>query len=81
MMDLHFLVSSIGTKVNLLGSDAHEVAIVDQWVHFAEHEISGPTQNIVGLIYGFSGPFNLEVWTKTTADAGQISEILAIDYR
>ncbi|KAG8214900.1 glutathione S-transferase [Butyriboletus roseoflavus] len=57
-------LSSIGTKVNLLGSTAREVAIVDQWVHFAEHEISAPTQNMTGLIYGFYGPFNLETLDK-----------------
>jgi len=57
-------LSSIGTQVNLLGSNAHEVAIVDQWVHFAEHEISAPTQNITGLIYGFYKPFNLETLDK-----------------
>ena len=59
-MDSLVLVSSIGTQVNLLGSNAHEVAIVDQWVHFAEHEISAPTQNITGLVYGFYEPFALE---------------------
>jgi len=53
-------LSSIGKKVNLLGSNAQEVAIVDQWVHFAEHEISVPTQNIMGIVYGFYKPFNLE---------------------
>ena len=56
-------MSSIGTKVNLLGSNAQEAAIVDQWVQFAEHEISVPSYNIMGLIYGFSKPFSLEVRT------------------
>jgi len=75
-LDSFVLVSSIGTQVNLLGSSAHEVAIVDQWVHFAEHEISVPTQNNTGLVYGFSGPFNLEARTKITATSDQISETL-----
>ncbi|KAF8552022.1 glutathione S-transferase C-terminal-like protein [Imleria badia] len=52
-------LSSIGTQVGL-GSNAQEVAIVDQWVHFAEHEISVPTQNITGTVYGFYKPFSLE---------------------
>jgi hypothetical protein len=79
IMDSLVLVSSIGTQVNLLGSNAHEVAIVDQWVHFAEHEISAPTQNITGLIYGFYKPFNLEARTKFTAYASPMSETLAVD--
>lgn len=73
----------MGTKVNLLGSNAHEIATVDQWVHFADHEILGPVQNITGLVYytSFYGTFSLEVRTKTTIDAGYISEVLAIDSR
>ncbi|KAI9566189.1 glutathione S-transferase C-terminal-like protein [Boletus coccyginus] len=59
-------LSSIGTQVNLFGSNAHEVAVVDQWVHFAEHEIGIPTHNNTGMIYGFSGPFNLEARTNIT---------------
>jgi len=55
------LVSGIGTKVNLLGSDAKEIALVDQWIHFAEQEIGGPIYALMGLIFGFSGPFSREV--------------------
>jgi len=64
-------LSSIGTQVNLLGSNVHEVAIVDQWVHFAEHEISAPTQNITGLIYGFYKPFSLETLDKNSERLGR----------
>lgn len=73
------LVSSIGTQVKLLGSNAHEVAIVDQWVHFAEHEISAPTQNITGLIYSFYKPFSLEARTKLTTCSDRISDALEVD--
>ena len=59
-------VSTIGTKVNLLGSTTQETALVDQWVHFAEHEISVPTQNITGMVYGHYVPFSLEVKIRFT---------------
>ena len=54
-------MSSLGTKVNLLGSDPKEIALVDQWIHFSEQEIGGTAHNITGLVYGFTGPFNREV--------------------
>lgn len=57
------IVSSIG-KVDLLGSNAEDAAIVDQWVHYAEHEILGPTSNIAGLVYGVYTPFNREVSSR-----------------
>ena len=55
----------LGTKVNLLGSNAKEKALVDQWAHFSEQEIGFPAHNAMGVIYGFGGPFNLEVGVKT----------------
>ena len=55
------IVSGLGTKVNLLGSDAKEIALVDQWIHFAEQEIGVPGYSVMGLIFGFSGPFSREV--------------------
>jgi hypothetical protein len=55
------LVSGLGTKLNLLGSDAKEIALVDQWIHFAEQEIGAPSYNVMGLIFGFAGPFSREV--------------------
>ena len=51
---------SIGTKVNLLGSNAKEAAIVNQWVHFAEYEIGTPTYSNSDMILGRI-PFNWEV--------------------
>ena len=61
IMNSPVLVSGLGTKVNLLGSDAKEVALVDQWIHFAEHELGVPGYSILGLVFGFAGPFNREV--------------------
>ncbi|KAG6379377.1 glutathione S-transferase C-terminal-like protein [Boletus reticuloceps] len=54
-------LSGLGTKVNLLGSDAKETALVNQWIHFAEHEVWRPGWNINRMVYGFSGPFNREI--------------------
>ena len=54
--------------MNLLGSTPQESALVDQWVHFAEHEIGVPIGNISGMIYGYLAPFNLEVRIRTTVD-------------
>ena len=51
---------SIGTKVNLLGSNVNEAAIVNQWVHFAEYEIGTPTFSNSNMILGRI-PFNREV--------------------
>ena len=44
-----------GTTISRWTVEGHgQVAIVDQWVHFAEHEISAPTQNITDrLLYAF----------------------------
>lgn len=69
---------SIGTKVDLLGSNAKEATIVDQWAHFAEHEITNPTYGISSLIRGFV-PFNREVSIRVTTDNGLASsEALAV---
>ncbi|KAF9233230.1 glutathione S-transferase C-terminal-like protein [Melanogaster broomeanus] len=35
-------LSDIGGKSDFLGSNAKETALVDQWIHFAEHEIGAP---------------------------------------
>ncbi|KAF8552025.1 glutathione S-transferase C-terminal-like protein [Imleria badia] len=52
----------LGTKVKLLGSDTKEIAIVNQWIHFAEEEIGSPGHDIIGLIFSFSKePFSPEV--------------------
>ncbi|KAF9233231.1 glutathione S-transferase C-terminal-like protein [Melanogaster broomeanus] len=53
-------LSDIGGKSNLLGSNAKEAALIDQWIHFAEHEIGGPLSGVIGLLYSFSGPFTRE---------------------
>ncbi|KAG9308459.1 glutathione S-transferase C-terminal-like protein [Chiua virens] len=58
-------LSSIGT-VSLLGSNVQEVALVDQWMRFAEQEIGTPVGNIMGMIYGYLAPFNLENVNRET---------------
>ena len=57
-------MSNIGEKARLLGSNAKEAALVDQWVQFAENELGGPTGNIIQLIFGPPGNFHREVRTK-----------------
>ncbi|KAF9233234.1 glutathione S-transferase C-terminal-like protein [Melanogaster broomeanus] len=52
-------------RYHLLGSNAKEAALIDQWIHFAEHEIGGPLWGALGFIrYGFSGPFTREGFDK-----------------
>ncbi|KAF8123309.1 hypothetical protein EV363DRAFT_1229007 [Boletus edulis] len=34
----------------------YRIAPVDQWMHFSEQEIGEPNYNILGVIYGISGP-------------------------
>ncbi|KAG9308461.1 glutathione S-transferase C-terminal-like protein [Chiua virens] len=58
-------LSSIGS-VNLLGANAHEVALVDQWLHFAEHEIGIPAGLVAGMIYGYFAPFTPQILNKNT---------------
>ncbi|KAF9233233.1 glutathione S-transferase C-terminal-like protein, partial [Melanogaster broomeanus] len=54
-------LSGVGGKSDLLGSNAKEVALIDQWIHFAEHEIGVPVWCLMGFIfYSFSGPFTRE---------------------
>ncbi|KAG6379388.1 glutathione S-transferase C-terminal-like protein [Boletus reticuloceps] len=54
----------LGTKVNLSGSDAKEIAIVDQWVHFVEHEIGKWGYNYMCTVYGIYGSLNREFLDK-----------------
>ncbi|KAG9308827.1 glutathione S-transferase C-terminal-like protein [Chiua virens] len=64
-------LSSIGT-VDLLGSNVQEVALVDQWMRFAEQEIGIPAGIIMGTIYGYLAPFNLELTLADFVLAGVI---------
>jgi len=64
-------LSDIGEKVKLLGSNAKEVALVDQWVHFAEHEIGGPSGNIIQLVFGAAGHFHRETLDKNVERLGR----------
>ena len=65
------LVSSIGTKVNLFGSNPKEIALIDQWIHFAEQEIGMPSYNYLGTIFG---QFSREVGIETETRGDDLTE-------
>ena len=67
-------MSGIGTKVNLLGSNPKEIALVDQWIHFAEQEIGIPSYNYLGTIFGWYGQFSREVGIETETREGDLTE-------
>ena len=67
-------MSSIGTKVDLLGSNPKEVALIDQWVRFAEHEIATPAGGISALIYGYGPPFSRDVSTLMVLRVARFSD-------
>lgn len=54
-------MSSLALESGLLGKDATEAALVDQWVHFGETEIAMFSYEIMGLVYGALGPYSREV--------------------
>ncbi|KAG6820587.1 hypothetical protein H0H93_014814, partial [Arthromyces matolae] len=45
-------------ETGLLGIGAENAALVDQWVHLAEQEISDSTTFIMGLVRGYITPYN-----------------------
>jgi len=45
-------VASLAPESGLLGDDIKDAALVDQWIHFAEHEISSHTDIIWHLLQG-----------------------------
>jgi len=54
-------VSSLAPESGLLGKDAREAALVDQWVHFGETEIAALSYEIMALVFGALGPYSKEV--------------------
>lgn len=63
-------VSSLAPDSGLLGKDASEAALVDQWVHFGETEIATFSYEILALVAGYLGPYNKEVrGTTSTSNA------------
>ncbi|KAG1849227.1 glutathione S-transferase C-terminal-like protein [Suillus subluteus] len=46
-------VASLAPESGLLGNSIKEAALVDQWIHFAEHEISGYTDLVWQLVKRF----------------------------
>lgn len=63
MNQRHAPVSSLAPESGLLGKDASEAALVDQWVHFGEAEISMFSYEIKALVAGYLGPYSKEVRT------------------
>ncbi|KAG8216169.1 glutathione S-transferase C-terminal-like protein [Butyriboletus roseoflavus] len=53
-------VSSLAPESGLLGKDASEAALVDQWVHFGETEIATFSYEIMALVAEYLGPYNKE---------------------
>jgi elongation factor 1-gamma len=51
-------VASLAPNSGLLPTDTNEVALVDQWVHFAESEVLVKQQMVSGLVKGFITPYN-----------------------
>ncbi|KAF8843523.1 glutathione S-transferase C-terminal-like protein [Paxillus ammoniavirescens] len=54
-------VSSLAPESGLLGENANEAALVDQWVHFGESEISHFSYEILALVSGYLGPYSKEL--------------------
>lgn len=54
-------MSSLAPESGLLGKDANEAALVDQWVHFGETEIANFSYEINALVAGYLGPYSKEV--------------------
>ncbi|KAG2032669.1 glutathione S-transferase C-terminal-like protein [Suillus americanus] len=46
-------VASLAPESGLLGNSIKEAALVDQWIHFAEHEIAGYTDLVWQLVRRF----------------------------
>ncbi|KAG6843063.1 hypothetical protein H0H93_002415, partial [Arthromyces matolae] len=53
--------ASLAPNSGLLGADAKDAALVDQWVHLAESEAASSTGFIQGLLRGTALPYNKPV--------------------
>ncbi|EGN94729.1 hypothetical protein SERLA73DRAFT_143587 [Serpula lacrymans var. lacrymans S7.3] len=51
-------LSTLAPNSNLLGTNDQEAALVDQWVHFAESEISTPNDIMWQMLNGYLTPYN-----------------------
>ncbi|KAH7883074.1 hypothetical protein F5I97DRAFT_1901730 [Phlebopus sp. FC_14] len=56
-----FAVCTLASASRLLGEDARESALVDQWMHFAEHENASFSYEIMALLAGYLGPYSKEL--------------------
>ncbi|KAI0742957.1 elongation factor 1-gamma [Daedaleopsis nitida] len=55
--------ASLAPNANLLGTDAKEAALVDQWVSFADSEIAQHTNIIFALVKGLITPYAKPIHT------------------
>jgi elongation factor 1-gamma len=51
-------VASLAPNTGLLGGDPKEAALVDQWVHFVDTELSAPQFLISALLRGYITPYS-----------------------
>jgi len=58
-----FIVAELAPNAGLLGSDDKEGALVDQWIHPTDTEISAPQEGITALLGG-SAPYSKPVSLK-----------------
>ena len=54
-------MSSLAPESGLLGKDAKEAALVDQWIHFGETEIAAFSYEIMALVAERLGPYSKQV--------------------
>ncbi|CAK5271269.1 unnamed protein product [Mycena citricolor] len=51
-------LATLAPKSGLLGKDAKDAALIDQWVHLAETEVDVNTSQITGLLNGWVTPYS-----------------------
>jgi hypothetical protein len=72
------VVSSLAPESGLLGENANEAALVDQWVHFGESEISHFSYEILALVSGYLGPYSKEVCSPVIPTRGTFTRVAII---
>ncbi|KII90102.1 hypothetical protein PLICRDRAFT_53213 [Plicaturopsis crispa FD-325 SS-3] len=56
-------IAGLAPNSGLLGGDPKEVALVDQWIHFADTELDVSTQFLTQLVYGRLSPYSKPLHT------------------
>ncbi|KIM81995.1 hypothetical protein PILCRDRAFT_71285 [Piloderma croceum F 1598] len=73
-------VATLAPNANLLGSDAKENALVDQWVHLVDTELEAPATMVGQLLRGgipYNKPFHTILLEKVTRTLGTLNTHLA----